>query len=154
MLRIQNLVAGMFLAAMTLAACAVDQPSRVDEGAVQISSVDELSNYVKTTPHSPLDHLSAAGKQHFIDSLVFTRDGLASYRYSELEGLTATEAHQILSLFGVENTIGMVARLRVTTDGDRSVIQSARPEEGFKDMRCTEWSTCEPDIGSICSDKC
>jgi len=153
MLRIQNLVVAMFVTSLALGACATDQPSRVDESAVQISSAGELSTYLKATPHSPLDHLSAAGKQRFIDSLVFTPDGLASYRYSELEGLTATEAHQILSLFGVERTTSMITKLRVTTGSDKAVMQ-ARISEDHNDMWCSSPGTCSNDIGSICTSNC
>jgi hypothetical protein len=142
----------VFAAILALNACATDQ----DQGAgnsqpvSQIQSAKELDAYLRTTPNSPLDRLSVAAKQRFIDSLVFTENGLASYTYIDLEALSPTEMFQILSLFGAEHTTSMITQdqLAVPPGGGGG---GGTYSVGF---RCGPNSTCIPLAFSICMSSC
>lgn len=50
---------------------------------------------------SPLRHLPEEARNKFIDGLVFTDSGLASYRFDVLrEHLNATQKYEVMALFG------------------------------------------------------
>src|SRR5882724_2209060 len=83
---IRKLMISAFLA-LTMNAClAAPTPEgahRQEADTVQaghyITSQQELTTYLHTTPNSPLDRLPADAKQRFLKSLIFGENGLASY---------------------------------------------------------------------------
>lgn len=63
---------------------------------------------------TPLDLLSPGAKRRFIDSLVFTPNGLGSFTYADIRNeLTLSEAYQLLALFGREATAASIAGIRI-----------------------------------------
>jgi hypothetical protein len=140
----------MFAAILVLSACATDQGQEAvgtNQPVSQIVSAKDLDTYLRTTPNSPLDRLPAAAKQRFIASLVFTENGLGSYKYSDLEALSPTEIYKILSLFGAEHTTSMVTKERPTT-------QQNEPGGDYKDYWCSGRATCSESLGHICMSSC
>lgn len=158
MLRTCKLVLAAVLASIVMSACATEQGQETVEGtdlAGPIHSAADLDAYLRTTSSSPLDRLSSAARQRFLDSLVFSENGLGSYQYTELEALAATEAHEILSLFGAERTISLITRARITTESDKAVMQLAPAllpdHEGYW---CSARATCTKLAGNICMSGC
>ena len=149
----------MFAAILTLSACATDHGQAAvddDQPVSQILSAKDLDLYLRTTPNSPLDRLPVAAKQRFIDSLVFTESGLGSFRYSELETLSAAEIYQVLSLFGAEHTTSMITKARASGDSNKATTQLSEPapEGDHKDCWCSSRGTCSPLLGHICMSSC
>ena len=154
MLRITTLMFTTVLAAGALTACATDQSSPIDdsEPSPHIQTAQQLAAYMQTTPNSPLSHLAPEARQRFADSMVFSTDGLASYRYSDLQELSATEIYHILRLFDVEGTTPLISKARVSTDSDKAVMNII--VGGYPDMWCSSRATCSSQLGSTCTDNC
>lgn len=75
---------------------------RADAIGAPIRSKEQLHAYLSITPDSPLHKLGRAKMQSFLDSLTFTKAGLGSYSYIELEGMSSTNIYRVLSLFGAQ----------------------------------------------------
>lgn len=75
----------------------------------RIRSAADLDSYLRTHETSPLDALSEPSRKRFLESLVFTDQGLGSYRYRELEAeLSPRQAFELLSLFGAQKTVAQL----------------------------------------------
>lgn len=105
--------------------------------------------------------LPSHAKSEFISSLTFTENGLGSYNYRIVEDhLTVTEAHDLLSLFGVQYTVRSLKGLKVKTNADlllrqKSVGTLACCDEGDRpDYACIGVGTCQSRGGHICTDRC
>jgi len=148
---------GLTFAAITLNACVPDRGAALaeeNEPISQIRSVEDLDMYRRTTSESPFDYLPAKVQQHFIDSLVFAPTGLASFQYSDLEGLPRGQIHQILSLFNVENTIPVFMEARISRVSEGTAFRPA-PRTDYPGYRCVPPATCVASVGSICiADNC
>jgi len=69
--------------------------------------------------NSPLDLLSPAAKERFIESVVFRKGGLGGFYYGDLEAeLTPTQIHKILSMFGAQHAVGQFNNARIETQAD------------------------------------
>lgn len=114
-----------------------------------------------------LDRLPALAKNQFINDLMFTDRGLASFNYQVLEDeLTYSEAYRLLSLFGVQHTVGLMKGLKVRTEVDASVKrhfgapQNCCEEGGesgggdYRDYRCIDRATCQISPSMICTSNC
>ncbi len=145
-----------FLFAAALAGCAVEGASQSDG---IITSQKELSSYLQGTAKSPLDQLSAPARARFLESLEFSERGLSSYDYADLESeLSVSEAHAVLSMFGVEQTISMLKGAKIETETDRML--AAPPGGGgggrtdYKDYKCESVGTCASALFKICTSNC
>lgn len=90
---------------------AQEQPDvrRSDISLARIRSAEALDRYLRTHETSPLDALSERSRKLFVESLVFTDQGLGSYRYRELEAeLSPRQAFELLSLFGAQKTVAQL----------------------------------------------
>jgi hypothetical protein len=155
MLKMSRIAITATLASITLAACMTEQdPARDDSPIHQIRSAAELDEYLRTASSSPLDRLAPVARQQFVTSLVFTENGLGGFSYTELEGLSATEAHEILSLFGAERTTPLLSKVRISTASDKVVMQQALPSGDHKGYRCIARATCEDSLTHICMSSC
>jgi hypothetical protein len=165
MLHIRKLMVTMMFASAAVSGCAVDQVSPGEEGdsAAIIHSSDDLNDYLETADRSPLDRLSPAARQRFLDSLVFGDGELGSYSYTDLEAeLSVSEIHDILSLFGVERTASMITGARVITDRDREILSRQAPGGGRREItyddhvgyECLRRATCTEATGHICMTGC
>lgn len=87
-----------------------------------------MKNYLATTPieNTPLGVLPEIEREIFINSLVFTRRGLASFDYSVFSyGPTATEVYNILALFGSQSTTPFLPGLTIASEADNSIMRVA-----------------------------
>lgn len=81
--------------------------------------------------NSPIDALSDAGRQMFLDSLEFGDNGLASFRKVELEAeLTPTQIYEILKLFGFQRAISGFSSARIETQADLDLLEKEK-ETGY-----------------------
>ncbi|WP_444903596.1 hypothetical protein ACJJIU_19875 [Microbulbifer sp. CnH-101-E] len=88
----------------------------------------DLENYLAITPidNSPLRVLPEIERDIFINSLVFTKKGLASFDYSALTyGPSVTEVYSILALFGSQSVTPFLPGLSVTSGPDKSIMNAA-----------------------------
>lgn len=89
-----------------------------------------MQRYLSRTPEAPLNKLPDSAKRNFINSLLFTGKGLASYSYLPLaDHLSATEIYQTLSLFGAQSSTGVIPKLKANTSVERSIM--VRPMSDF-----------------------
>jgi hypothetical protein len=107
---------------------------------------------MSSTPNSPLSHLAPEARQRFVDSMVFSADGLASYSYADLQALSATEVYRILRIFDVEATTPMIRKAGVSSESDKAVMNIIIA--GYEDHYCASRATCGPQTNSICTDNC
>ena len=152
-MRMSNFICAVLLSAVV--GC-MDQPPSDPAGstaALQIKSAAELDAYLSTTPNTPLDRLSEEARQQFISSLVFSDKGLASFRKTDLEALSASEIADILRLFGTEHATSLIQRAKVTTEQDRGVMR-ARPVGDHDGYWCSGRGTCSEQLNSICTSNC
>jgi hypothetical protein len=148
MLHIHTFMLATILASATLCACTTDQdPVNNGTSVTQIQSAKDLEIYLQTASNSPLDYMSSAAKQRFVSSLVFSDNGLGSFQYSDLEGLSGAQIYQILSLFGTERTSSMISK--------EGAPINVEPIEGdHMDYKCESIGTCMIAPGFICTSNC
>lgn len=147
MMYIRNFMITAIVAA-AMGACATEQVNG-NTSVTQIQSARDLETHLQTTPDSPLNRMSPDARQRFVDSLVFTDRGLASYRYVELQSLSTTDVFEILNLFGVERTAPTISK--ETAPSNFSEIIGDGDREGYW---CSSHATCSVASGSICTSNC
>lgn len=107
--------------------------------------------------------LRSQAQAEFISSLVFSDKGLASYNFKVIEdSLSVTEAYELLSLFGVQDTIRHLKGLKVKTTADLLIQRKhmtplsccEESEENEKGYRCSSPGTCSMSQTQICTDNC
>lgn len=124
-----------------------------------IKSKADIQSYLARTAggKTPLSALSHGAKRRFLQSLVFTDRGLASFDYRDLRvELTATQIHEILSLFGVQRSINAIPGLRVVSPGDVAIAEYGGDwETDYSDYWCESKASCRRSTGAICiGDNC
>ena len=144
---------------------------KMDIVTAAIRTRSQLQAYLATTPSSSIYKMSPSARSNFVASLVFTKNGLGSYSYIDLAGLSVRDAYSILSLFGAQSTIGSVPGLKANTALDRAIAERvskemARPNSSLipftdpaRDHICTIYpnkpsGVCEYNYGSHCMDGC
>ena len=151
----------MLVLAVVVAACGVEGPEvqSVEKVATPIRSLAELNAHLGSGRSSPLDALSVSARQAFIDSLVFSERGLASFRYVELkQELTAAQTYAVLEVFGLGYDVELIrpgeyVAAPVTSDGvNRS--SSALRKLDHDNYWCSSRATCSQMGGSICISNC
>lgn len=86
-----------------------------------------LSSYLQVTPitASPLQYLPPSARQRFFSSLAFGENGLRAINDpTALNGLTPTQAYQILSLFGLQSTVPLIGGLQSSTPLDALIMSN------------------------------
>ena len=155
---LMKLIFTAILASAALSACA--ESDQVDDNTIpfaQIHSSTDLAAHLRNTRTSPLNRLSPGAKQRFIDSLVFTENGLGSFQYSDLEAeLSPTDIHAILGLFGLEDTTPMLTGARISTDADRAIMKRRRDDVDWaiKDHMCAGAGVCNHQPNAYCTINC
>ena len=133
----------------------------IEQFLAPIKSERDLATHLDTQlgRGSPLDRLSAHARARFLGSLTINERGLTGYRYDDLEAeLGVSEAFQVLSLFGAQDTLGTL-RLRQTTDRDAQLQalygkgSEAVAADHFN-YKCVSRATCEFGNNYICMSGC
>lgn len=93
----------------------------LDQIAAPIRTRADLDDYLRQIPpRSPLFKLPEQARAEFIQSLVFTERGLASYRYVPLQQIDMADAYRILALFGVQSSLAVSSGIEAKTqEGQR-----------------------------------
>ena len=105
---------------------------------------------------SPLDALPQGAKQKFIDRVVWRENGIAGYRYVDLQQLTPTQIYEILSLIGAQYMVGRFKEATVVTEldamlmGDPNYLRS----EDYDGYWCKSRATCSISHSDICTGGC
>jgi hypothetical protein len=144
MMSIHNLALVWLLSPVALAACTTDShnPEEIppeisnSQSTSQIKSAKDLESYLQAVANSPFEQLSPAAKQRFISSLVFTKHGLASYEYSDLNTLSAADAGRILGLFEPASSTSTSPRARTSNDSSSALPRAVSPREALIDYVC------------------
>lgn len=117
-----------------------------------IRSRGELAAYLQSRKESPFNVLSQRSLQLFVDSLVFTEHGLASYRYRELESeMSPRQAFELLSLFGAQKTLSNLHFANASAE-ERQAQAKLAPVllDDHKGYRCVPPATCQSSMDHIC----
>lgn len=117
-----------------------------------IRSASDLKTYLQSGKGDAFQALSERSLKLFVESLVFTERGLASYRFRELESeLTPRQAFELLSLFGVQKTVGYLRFPRASA-AERDAIAKLAPIffDDHKGYRCFPPATCVLTSDHIC----
>lgn len=112
----------------------------LDTQIAPIKSREQLREYLIAHPgqDNPLFPLSDRAKKHFLDSLVFTERGLASFDAGSLErNLTVSQIYHVLSMFGLQRMAHTFNGARVETEADAAVIALGKKQDvGAEAMPC------------------
>jgi hypothetical protein len=121
-----------------------------------IRSLADLRLYMQNHPLNPLNALAPRSLEKFVDSLTFNTRGLTSYRTAEIETeLTPRQAYAVLSLFGVQDSIGQLRFSGATAD-EIQALQALGPTTmdgdpgDYPGYRCVPPATCLRAVDSIC----
>jgi hypothetical protein len=138
-----------------------DRQADIDLAVAPIRSRADLRAFLAQHRDSSLHRLKPDVRERFIDGLVFTEKGLASYSFLPIERLSVTEAYRLLSLFGVHGSIGGIRGLRPTNATERTMLEagmSLAAKPGWMDGICVingpGPGRCEYLYGSNCSRAC
>lgn len=110
------------------------QQRQLDFIAAPIKSPNDLQAYLALTPKalSPIEKLSPGAKRRFIAGLVFNKNGLVGYDYSDLATeLPASDVYRVMSLFGAQHTVLLIKGLRTERESDKFVTDT--PVVGMED---------------------
>lgn len=141
----------------------VRQQRDVRVAMAPIRSRAQLAQFLAHTPaaDSPFSKLSPAARKRFVSSVTFNERGITGFRYGDLEmELSATDAYRILSLFGVEDMVPMLAHLRTDTAADRLIMANAGTRvtpmlrADYLNYWCASRATCLPHEEAICTSNC
>ncbi|GMV32155.1 MAG: hypothetical protein AMXMBFR59_42800 [Rhodanobacteraceae bacterium] len=128
------------------------EAQRSEIALAPVRSMAELLSYLRAHKTSPFDALSARSRKLFIESLVFTDQGLGSYRYRELEAeLSPRQAFELLSLFGAQRTVGQLQFLSGSAK-EKAAAAKLAPIffDDHKGYRCLPPATCVLTSDHIC----
>lgn len=100
--------------------------AQIDAAVAPIRSRADLARHLQTRRDSPLQRMAPMDRARFIEGLVFTEKGLASYSFLPMEGrLSVTETFRILALFGAQGSIGSVSTLPPVNAAERAMLESS-----------------------------
>jgi hypothetical protein len=128
-----------------------------------IKTKEDLDRYLEELrqnpeARSPLNLLSPAAHDRFLNSLVFTEQGLGGYQYDDLQAqLTASQIYRLLTLFGAQHTTPLIKGARIENRADQIIMGNEfAPEQptDYKDMECVSHATCGPRLTYICLSTC
>jgi hypothetical protein len=88
-----------------------------------IKSKSVLDTHIVEAADSPLSRLSTSAQTEFSASIRFNEKGITGFRYDALAGLTATDAHEILALFGAQRATRLIDNLRIASDTDAAIMK-------------------------------
>lgn len=128
-----------------------------------IKTKEDLDRYVaelRQNPDakSPLNLLSPAALDRFLNSLVFTESGLGGYYYGDLQAqLSASQIYRVLSLFGAQHTTSLIRGARIESRADQLIMgqdESNLLPADHDNYECVSRGTCGPRTNYICTSNC
>lgn len=122
-----------------------------------IQSESDLVTYVRDLPNnSPLQRLSAEDLADFTASMTFNKSGLTGFKYTALIGLSVSEAHAILSIFGADHLAARVPGLKIESKLDAELVEryAQRGETDHFEYACVDRATCRSHSQHICMSGC
>lgn len=126
----------------------------LDRIAAPITNRAALDEYARSLPaQSPLMSLTKESRKEFLDSLVFTERGLASYQYVPLQKIDAADAYRILALFGVQGSLAAIPGVNASSVDGR-LVRAAMSKDpimvDYPGYACVSKATCGDSRTSIC----
>ncbi|WP_215407773.1 hypothetical protein [Janthinobacterium sp. JC611] len=145
--------------------------------AAPIKTSQDLRAYLEMTEgrHSPLNKLPPNARERFLHSLTWNERGVTGFSYESFREITATEAYQILALFGIQH-VASIVRPKVRSISDQTIMSMARPqgqveaqgfgpgtitptpgndlETDYMDFKCSARATCSRSTTDICTGNC
>lgn len=119
-----------------------------------LSTSDLLEHFrLSASCDSPLHALSKEGLESFIGGLVFTRDGLASWRYDVLaEELSDQQIYEVMKLFGRQYHNPLVDKHLLTPEEQliRAATASLYGRIGVLQDHACATPRCAPLVNSTC----
>jgi len=106
--------------ALSVGSATAGNPS--NEPYMPIQSRADLQRYLDATPiaESPLSRLSPMGRRRFLEEINFTARGIGGYGTADLEAeLTAEDIREVLALFGLHASSGLLSDAREVNRNDR-----------------------------------
>jgi hypothetical protein len=133
----------------------------MDRAVAPVKSEQDLVEFMaKSGQDNPLTLLSPDARKAFINSLVFTDSGLASFNHAILEReLTATESYAVLELFGFQEAVSKMRNEKAESPLDAQLnfyceIQSIGgaqcDDTPYVDGICVANGTCWHDTNATC----
>lgn len=117
-----------------------------------IKSEEELRRNIDN-PKSPINRLSPTAKDQFLNSIVFTENGVGGFLYGPLLELPKGDIYRIAKLFGVQFELSILDP-NIFGKGDRntySLLSCDGDTNCFDDSKqqvCVQWdngdTSCEP----------
>lgn len=121
-----------------------------------IKSESDLVTYVKNLPNnSPLLRLSTEDLADLTSSMTFNKSGLTGFKYTALIGLSVSEAHAVLSVFGADHIAARIPGLKIESKLDAELVEryAQRGETDQFEQACTE-GKCTSRAQHICMSSC
>lgn len=121
-----------------------------------VKSMSDLEGLIASgIEKTPLHALSTGAQVRFLQSLVFTENGLASFYYEDMQReLDATEAYRILSLFGAQNSTRAIPGIRIASKSDELIMTPAADGGDHVGYLCHSRATCMESPSFICTLNC
>lgn len=126
------------------------------------ADLDRYLEELRQNPEArtPLNALSPAARDRFLNSLVFTERGLGGFYFADLEAqLTASQIYRVLSLFGAQHATALLKEARIESKADEIIMEytlsADEPIAGdYQHYECVSRATCGPKSGYICMSSC
>ncbi len=149
-IRFAAITALLFLAGMATAGDVAK-----NDAHLPIQSKGDLQRYLESTPiaESPLSRLSPMGRQRFLEDIRFTDRGIGGYGFADLLAeLTADEIREVLALFGLRASSGLLNDAREINRNDLPSRWPAPLEptligRKFDQLRALKDMREDPDVG-------
>ncbi|WP_242629001.1 hypothetical protein ACQR53_03980 [Xanthomonas oryzae] len=113
-----------------------DEQRDVIRKSAPVHSQAQLAEYLAKAKESdsPLNLLSPQARTRFVDSLRFNERGVTSFYYADIESeLSRGQAYDLLSVFGLQDTLHVMRNIRVSNDRDRFIPRTVAGNETLYD---------------------
>lgn len=110
--------------------------------AAPLKSLADVELHLKEVMATPLLALHEDQRRRFVNSLVFTDKGLASYSWQSLTELSVADRYRILALFGAQNDLTKLPHMPVKSEAEESMIFLASLQEGLSASMTQRNSVC------------
>ncbi|WP_152908742.1 hypothetical protein [Stenotrophomonas maltophilia] len=102
---------------------------------------------------TPLERMPAPARQRFLESLVFSETGLASFEYTDLmRNLTPGQIQEVLAIFGAQHSVMAIPGYPPLAEaaGIRPPAGDGEYPVDYADKVCSARASCTPWSGGVC----